>query len=98
ANPHIVGDIRRINTTMFGKFNEVFFERVPYTVIDTAAARNAAAVLNPGGRISIITGRLADQTALRNALEQAGFRNIRIEMVGTGLNAELRATATLGGP
>lgn len=97
AKPHVVGDIRTVDPKTLGQFKEVYFERVPHDIIDIRAARNAAAVLQPGGRISIITGREANQAALKTALEQAGFTSVKLTTVGQGLSKQLEVTATLGG-
>jgi hypothetical protein len=97
ANPHIEGDIRTIDPGTLGKYNEVVFERIPYDVIDAQALSNSAAVLNPGGRISIITGRGVNTAALQANLEAAGFTNVQVRLVGTGEEAFVTATGTLGG-
>jgi hypothetical protein len=80
-----------------GQFNEVFFERVPFDAITPQALRNSAGVLRPGGRISIITGRDVNRAALQTNLRQAGFTNVQVQQVGTGNNAYVTATGTLGG-
>ena len=84
ANAHVLADIRTVSPSTLGRFNEVVFERVPFDAITPQAIRNSAAVLQPGGRISITTGRLVDRAALQASLEQAGFRNVQVLEVGTG--------------
>jgi len=74
----IVADIRQIDTSKVGKFKEVFFERLPFEVIDEEAISNAANLLKPGGKLHIITGRAANRNKLREHLEQAGFTDIQI--------------------
>jgi hypothetical protein len=94
SNAHVIGDIRSVDPTKIGKFKEVFFERVPFDILDDAAARNAANLLSPGGKLQILTGRAAGRSAIREAFEKAGFVDIQIS---ENLERVLEINARLGG-
>ncbi len=49
----INGDIRNIDPSKLGTFKEVFFERIPFDVLDDVAASNAAKMLESGGSLHI---------------------------------------------
>jgi hypothetical protein len=54
-----------------------------------------AALLNPGGKVKIITGRLVDKAALKALLEQAGFKNVNVVEVGPPGATYVQAIGTL---
>ena len=90
----IIADIRFVSPSNIGRFRTVFFERVPFDVIDNAAASNAAQLLQPGGRLHILTGRAANRNVIRAALERAGFVDIQIN---ENFDRALEIIARLGG-
>ena len=61
-------------------------------MIDAQAASNAAALLEEGGNLEIITGRAAMRSVIQKALEGVGFDNIQFERT---IDNALRVTARL---
>lgn len=96
ADPHIIGDIR--NVDLGDQFDEIFFERVPYTAIDENAIQNSAKHLVPGGELSIITGSGAFdvQDQMNRNLTDAGFTNIQWD-TDYGPGSPTIINANLGG-
>ena len=77
-------------------FQEVYFERVPFTVFtgqNSQALAETARILQPGGRLVIDTGRAAPLNQLMLRLGEAGFTKI-----STLQSRTLRITAMSGGP
>ena len=94
ALPDVQGDVARLPFCS-AQFAEVYLERVPFSAFTgprIEAVREIARVLQPGGRVIIETGILAPGAQLRGALQEVGFRNIRLTMKGL-----LRVSARLGG-
>jgi len=94
ALPHVQGDVLRVPFSS-GRFQEVYFEKVPYQAFtgpNLGAIKEVARILVPGGRVVIETGGKAPLSEIRLALRQAGFRYIRVMHKGY-----LRLTARLGG-
>ncbi len=96
ASPHVMGDIGAAPFKS-GSFGELFFERVPFDAITGNALSESSRVLQPGGRLSIITGYGADASEITTGLRQNGFTNIGIRLP-TGANRTLSVTAIRGGP
>jgi ubiquinone/menaquinone biosynthesis C-methylase UbiE len=93
AGPHVVGDIRNAHMIPDSSFDEVFFERVQYSLLTgtaPATLREAARIAGPGGRVRIETGSNAYRHAdlIKQRMEEAGFANVRIEWVSTEPGSE----------
>ncbi len=94
SRAHITGDIRTINPSKIGTFNSVFFERVPFDILDQAAFRNAAGMLSQGGKLRILTGRAASRNSIRECLEKSGFVDVQMNET---FDRALEVNARLGG-
>lgn len=62
-----------------GSFREVVIERVQFDQLTQATFNEAARVLQSGGRITGITGKGGSLKSIREGLENAGFKDVRVE-------------------
>ncbi len=100
ARPNVCGDIARAPFRS-GTFDEVYFERVPFTAFtgrNLGALDETARLLRPGGRLVIETGRIAPVNEIVAGLRAAGFHSVTVIRRGLALAAALRIEAALGGP
>jgi SAM-dependent methyltransferase len=95
AQPSVVGDA---STLPFAPdtFSEIYYERVPYgafTGDNAQAISEAAAVLQPGGRLIIVTGSGVSQSEVIALMNGAGLTNIQPSQ-GPGRLGAVTITAT----
>lgn len=94
AVPHVVADINRAPFAD-AVFREVYFEKVPFKAFTgpkVGAIKEAARILQPGGRCVIETGSVAPAEQIKAAMREAGFKYIRVTD-----KRHLRITGRLGG-
>jgi SAM-dependent methyltransferase len=94
ALPDVVGDINHAPFAT-GTFDRVYFERMPYfefTGDSIGALGEAARVLRPGGRLDILSGRMAPGDEVVAELERLGFTNISKQQ-GSGPHDGMLVTA-----
>lgn len=77
ALPDIVGDGARMPIAD-GAIGEVFIERLRYDTLDAHFFKESARVLDSGRRLSGLTGDGANLNSIRNALNSAGFSDLRV--------------------